>query len=156
MVPPPHVATAETAFTGKYTETVVVDELQIRINGWWRILRIINGDNPPWAHLPLNHARPYPLPSQIGEEEMERISEQQNRLTLKWERDRTNKIDYKKVEREKKNTMGTNWKDEQYYRRRRERQNRRTLKRKHDRNERAQLQEVLAIEQDMMTRIVLC
>jgi hypothetical protein len=145
MVPPPHVATAETAslILESIPDTVVVDELQIRINGLVENTRIINGDNPPWAHLPLNHARPYPLPSRIGEEEMERISEQQNRLTLKWERDR-NEQDrlQEEVEREKKRKHdGNELEDEQYYRRRRERQNRRTLKRKRDRNERAQLQE---------------
>jgi hypothetical protein len=74
-------------------ETVVVDELQIRIK-LVENTRIINGDNPPWAHS-LKPREAISTTIWIGEEEMERISEQQNRLTL-WERDRTNKIDYKK------------------------------------------------------------
>jgi hypothetical protein len=83
MIPPPHVATAETALLESIPETVVVDELQIRINGWWRIL------NNKWRQSTLG---PSPLKPReaisttisVGEEEMERISEQQNRLTLKW------------------------------------------------------------------------
>jgi hypothetical protein len=55
---------------------------------WWRIL------NNKWRQStlgpsPLKPREAISTPSRIGEEEMERISEeQQNRLTLKWERDR--------------------------------------------------------------------